>query len=215
MAGEKITDRLVSLADPDAMYSIGKGKLGKRDPVRLRLPARGDHREHAPRRPRPAPPRRLESRLAQRARAAAPRPLEKPTGSMFVYERPPSTAALTPVRPTPPCCPRRPFSSPGANSPSHGVRKKRLAGYRVGAEGRISHLKRGYGLRRSRLQVTTAASLGRPRRSSPTTSTPSQPEPSRTPETLPAARHPCDHSQTRPRYARPFQFPKPDFFRGK
>jgi IS5 family transposase len=30
--------------------------------------------------------------------------------------------------------------------------KKRLAGYRVGAEGRISHLKRGNGLRRSRLR---------------------------------------------------------------
>ena len=29
MAGEKITDRLVSLADPDAR-PIGKGKLGKR-----------------------------------------------------------------------------------------------------------------------------------------------------------------------------------------
>ena len=30
--------------------------------------------------------------------------------------------------------------------------RKRLAGYRVGYEGRISHLKRGYGMRRSRLR---------------------------------------------------------------
>ncbi len=29
---------------------------------------------------------------------------------------------------------------------------RRLARYRVGAEGRISHLKRGYGMRRSRLR---------------------------------------------------------------
>jgi transposase, IS5 family len=30
--------------------------------------------------------------------------------------------------------------------------RQRLAGYRTGAEGRISHLKRGYGLKRSRLK---------------------------------------------------------------
>jgi transposase, IS5 family len=40
----------------------------------------------------------------------------------------------------------------GRQQPTSRRAKKRLAGYRVGAEGRISHLKRGYGLRRSRLR---------------------------------------------------------------
>jgi Transposase DDE domain len=40
----------------------------------------------------------------------------------------------------------------GRQQPSSRRPKKRLAGYRVGAEGRISHLKRGYGLRRTRLR---------------------------------------------------------------
>jgi len=37
----------------------------------------------------------------------------------------------------------------GRQQPASRRSKKRLAGYRAGCEGRISHLKRGYGLRRS------------------------------------------------------------------
>jgi hypothetical protein len=37
----------------------------------------------------------------------------------------------------------------GRQQPNSRRPKKRLAGYRVGAEGRISHLKRRYGLGRS------------------------------------------------------------------
>jgi hypothetical protein len=37
--------------------------------------------------------------------------------------------------------------------------RRRLARYRVGAEGRISHLKRAYGARRSRLRGTTGAAI--------------------------------------------------------
>lgn len=44
---------------------------------------------------------------------------------------------------------RRPPTSQSAGSRRTG---RRVARYRVGAEGRISHLKRGYGLRRSRLK---------------------------------------------------------------
>jgi len=40
----------------------------------------------------------------------------------------------------------------GRQQPDSRRSRKRLAGYRVGAEGRISHLKRSYGLRRSRLR---------------------------------------------------------------
>ena len=42
--------------------------------------------------------------------------------------------------------------SAAASSPFRGASRKRLPGYRVGREGRISHLTRGYGLRRSRLK---------------------------------------------------------------
>jgi IS5 family transposase len=47
---------------------------------------------------------------------------------------------------------------------------RRLARFRVGIEGRISHLKRRYGLRRSRLKVQPGARPGPLGRCSPTTS---------------------------------------------
>ena len=40
----------------------------------------------------------------------------------------------------------------GRHQPGSRRTRKRQARYRTGAEGRISHLKRGYGLRRSRLK---------------------------------------------------------------
>ena len=40
----------------------------------------------------------------------------------------------------------------GRDEPGSRRTRKRLARYRTGTEGRISHLKRGYGLRRSRLK---------------------------------------------------------------
>jgi hypothetical protein len=43
-------------------------------------------------------------------------------------------------------------SSPAANSPAADEPNRRRARYRTGSEGRISHLKRGYGMRRSRLK---------------------------------------------------------------
>jgi IS5 family transposase len=47
--------------------------------------------------------------------------------------------------------PARTFIS-GRAEPGSRRTRKRLARYRTGCEGRISHLKRGYGLRRSRLR---------------------------------------------------------------
>jgi IS5 family transposase len=47
--------------------------------------------------------------------------------------------------------PERPFIS-GRQQPGSRRTQRRLARYRTGAEGRISHLKRGYGLNRSRLK---------------------------------------------------------------
>jgi IS5 family transposase len=45
----------------------------------------------------------------------------------------------------------------GRQQPGSRRTQRRLARYRTGAEGRISHLKRGYGLRRSRLKGEAGA----------------------------------------------------------
>jgi len=47
--------------------------------------------------------------------------------------------------------PERTFIA-GRQQPGSRRTQRRLARYRTGSEGRISHLKRGYGLRRSRLK---------------------------------------------------------------
>ena len=47
--------------------------------------------------------------------------------------------------------PERTFIA-GRQQPSSRRTQRRLARYRTGTEGRISHLKRGYGLRRTRLK---------------------------------------------------------------
>ncbi len=68
--GLKITDRLVSIADPDAR-PIGKGKLGK--PTEFGYVAQTrDHREHQARRARDDPAR--QSRAGQPGREPAPGP---------------------------------------------------------------------------------------------------------------------------------------------
>lgn len=149
VAGEKITDRLVSLADPDAR-PIGKGKLGKRYEFgyvfqlaeiteNTRRGARGlllpaVSRVGSPNEPELLPTTLGElDRLAVRLREAAFDGGFDPGQANRLL---PETAVFVAGRQQPES--RRP--------------KKRLAGYRVGAEGRISHLKRSYGLRRSRLR---------------------------------------------------------------
>lgn len=149
VAGEKITDRLVSLADPDAR-PIGKGKLGKRYEFgyvfqlaeiteNTRRGARGLLLPGATKIGSPNEPDLLPTtvdelnRLGVRLREAAFDGGFKPAQANDLL---PDTAVFV----------------AGRQQPTSRRPKKRLAGYRVGAEGRISHLKRGYGLRRSRLR---------------------------------------------------------------
>src|SRR6185312_3663332 len=146
--------------------------------------------------------------------SCSPRPSESSTGSVFVYARPPSMAASTPVRPTA-CCPRRPPSSPGANSPSHLLPRNDWPVTASAPRAASATSNAATGCADHDSDATTARECGSAGGSSPTTSTPSQPEPSRTPETLPAARHPATNSQKRPRDARPFHSPGLEFFRGK
>lgn len=149
VAGEKIRDRLVSLADPDAR-PIGKGKLGKSYEFgyvfqlaeiteNTRRGARGLILPAASKIGSPNEPELLPGTVAELKRLAI-RPREAAFDGGFSAEQAntalPDTAVFVAGRQQPPA--RR--------------SRKRLAGYRVGAEGRISHLKRGYGLRRSRLR---------------------------------------------------------------
>jgi transposase, IS5 family len=149
VAGEQISDRLVSLADPDAR-PISKGKLGKRYEFgyvfqiaeiteNTRRGARGLILPAASQIGSPNEPELLPTtvdeitRLGVRLREAAfdggfsPEQANRllPDSAVFVAGR----------------------QQPASRRP-----RKRLAGYRVGAEGRISHLKRSYGFRRSRLR---------------------------------------------------------------
>jgi len=150
VAGEKITDRLVSMSDPDAR-PIRKGKL--RQPTEFGYVVQiCEITENTRRGARglvlPAPSKvgsPNESDLLPATGAEldrlgiAPRELALDGG----FAPGPAHEHL-PAR-------ERTFIA-GRQSAGSRRTDRRLARYRVGAEGRISHLKRGYGLRRSRLK---------------------------------------------------------------
>jgi IS5 family transposase len=149
LAGEKITDRVVSIADPQAR-PIGKGKLGKRYEFGyvfqlaeitpntrrgargLLLPAPSDIGS-------PNESHLLPATVAELHRLQIT-PREVALDGGFPTE---STNALLP---------NANVFIAGRQQPKARRSRKRLAGYRVGCEARISHLKRSYGLRRSRLR---------------------------------------------------------------
>jgi IS5 family transposase len=150
--GEKIRDRLVSLADPDAR-PIRKGKLGKPgefgDVVQVAEvtanTGRGARGYVVPAASAPGNPgenRLLEQTAAELNRLGlAPREVALDGG--FVPG--PTQQTLTRLAPA------RTFIA-GRAEPGSRRTRKRLARYRTGCKGRISHLKRGYHLRRSRLK---------------------------------------------------------------
>ena len=150
VGGEKITDRLVSMSDPDAR-PIRKGKLGaptefgyvvqitevtentRRGARGLILPAPCEVGSPNESDLLPATGAELD-RLG-----IAPREIALDGGFA-----PGPVDEHLPKR-------DRTFIA-GRHSAGSRRTDRRLARYRVGAEGRISHLKRGYGLRRSRLK---------------------------------------------------------------
>jgi IS5 family transposase len=150
--GEKITDRLVSLSDPDAR-PIRKGKLGKPNEfgyvvqvaevtANTRRGARGYVLPAASAPGNPGENRLLGQTVAELDRLGLT-PREVALDGGFVPG--PTIQTLAGVAPT------RTFIS-GRAEPGSRRTRRRLARYRTGCEGRISHLKRGYGLRRSRLK---------------------------------------------------------------
>jgi IS5 family transposase len=149
LAGQRISDRLVSLADPDAR-PIGKGKLGKRYEfgyvfqlaeltANTRRGARGLILPAASQIGSPNEGELLPSTVAELDRLGLG----------------PGEVALDggfPVETANRAFPDAQVFIAGRQHPPSRRAKKRLARYRAGSEGRISHLKRGYGLRRSRLR---------------------------------------------------------------
>jgi IS5 family transposase len=150
VAGEKITDRLVSMSDPDAR-PIRKGKL--RAPTEFgfvvqlaelcentRRGARGLIVPVASQIGSPNEPDLLPATAAELDRLNL-RPREVALDGGFY---PDGVAEDLPN-------PQRVFIA-GRQSAGSRRTNRRLARFRVGIEGRISHLKRRYGLRRSRLK---------------------------------------------------------------
>ena len=150
--GLKITDRLVSLSDPDAR-PIRKGKLGRPTEFgfvaqicevteNTRRGARGFILPAASVAGNPAENRLLATTAAELERAhIRPRELVGDGG----FQTGPTLEALPGLAP-------EQIQLSGRHEPGSRRTRKRRARYRTGIEGRISHLKRGYGLRRSRLK---------------------------------------------------------------
>jgi transposase, IS5 family len=152
VAGEPITDRLISLSDPDAR-PIRKGKLGKPNEFgyvtqiaevteNTRRGARGVILPAATALGNPHEDTLLPQTVAELTRLGiSPREFALDGG----FNVGPTSEALAELSP------ERVFIS-GRQQPGSRRTQRRLQRYRTGAEGRISHLKRGYGMDRSRLK---------------------------------------------------------------
>ena len=153
MRGETITNRLVSIFDPDAR-PIRKGKLGKPNEFGfvaqicevtantktgargLIIPAAASELGN------PSEDTLLPETVAELERLGiSPREVALDGG----FNLGPSRQALELFKA------ERTFIA-GRQQPGSRRTQRRLARYRTGSEGRISHLKRGYGLRRTRLK---------------------------------------------------------------
>ena len=152
VAGEPITDRLVSLADPDAR-PIRKGKLGKPNEFgyvnqlaevteNTRRGARGLILPAATAIGNPGEDTLLPDTVAELKRLGiSPREVALDGG----FNIGPTRQAFEDL------APERVFIS-GRQQPGSKRTQRRMQRYRTGAEGRISHLKRSYGMDRSRLK---------------------------------------------------------------
>ena len=152
VAGEPIKDRLVSLFDPDAR-PIRKGKLGKPNEFgyvsqlaevteNTKRGARGLILPASTQLGNPAEETLLPGTVAELERLGI-RPREIAVDGGF--KPGPTNTALQGL------APKQVFIA-GRQEPGSKRTQRRLRRYRTGEEGRISHLKRRYGLDRSRLK---------------------------------------------------------------
>jgi IS5 family transposase len=152
VAGEAIKNRIVSLHDPDAR-PIRKGKLGKPNEFgfvsqltevteNTKRGARGLILPASTELGNPAEDALLPQTVAELGRLGiSPREVALDGG----FNTSPTNIALADLHPT------NVFIA-GRQQPGSKRTQRRLRRYRTGAEGRISHLKRRYGLDRSRLK---------------------------------------------------------------
>jgi transposase, IS5 family len=152
VAGESIKDRIVSLHDPDAR-PIRKGKLGKPNEFgfvsqlaevteNTKRGARGLILPASTELGNPAEDTLLPGTVAELKRLGiTPREVALDGG----FNVGPTNSALADLQP------KQTFIA-GRQEPGSKRTQRRLRRYRTGAEGRISHLKRRYGLDRSRLK---------------------------------------------------------------
>jgi IS5 family transposase len=152
IAGEPNPSRLVSMFDPDAR-PIRKGKLGKPNEFgyvvqicevtqNTKPGARGFIVPTSTKLGNPSESQLLPDTVSELDRLGL-RPREVALDGGF--EKRPTTDALEQLAPD------HVFIA-GRQQPGSRRTQRRLARYRTGAEGRISHLKRGYGLRRARIK---------------------------------------------------------------
>jgi IS5 family transposase len=152
VTGEPISDRLVSIFDPDAR-PIRKGKLGKPNEFgyvtqlaevteNTKRGARGLILPATSQIGNPHEDTLLPHTVAELERLGL-RPREVALDGGF--KPGPTRRTLRDLEP------ERTFIA-GSQQPGSKRTQRRLARYRTGSEGRISHLKRGYGQRRSRLK---------------------------------------------------------------
>ncbi len=152
LAGEPNPNRLVSMFDPDAR-PIRKGKLGKPNEVgyvaqicevtqNTKRGARGFIVPTSTTLGSPKETQLLPDTVSELDRLGL-RPREVALDGGF--EKAPTANALEQL------APERVFIA-GRQQPGSRRTQRRLARYRTGSEGRISHLKRSYGMRRTRLK---------------------------------------------------------------
>jgi IS5 family transposase len=153
IAGEPISDRLVSLSDPDAR-PIRKGKQGQ--PTEFGYVTQlceitastkpGQRGLLLPPASLPGSPNENEllPQTVAELTGLGIEPREFALDGGFGHRRTDEQLASI--------APERAFIAGRKESGRSRRTERRLARYRVGAEGRISHLKRGYGLRRARLK---------------------------------------------------------------
>ena len=123
------------------------------DRVRVRgADLRGD-REHPQGRPRVHPPRRAPAREPRREHAVtAHRRRARTRWDLSTGDRRRRRLQPGPTKEAFPDLGDEQIQISGRHEPGSRRTRKRRARYRTGIEGRISHLKRGYGMRRSRLK---------------------------------------------------------------
>ena len=214
LRGEPITDRLVSIFDPDAR-PIRKGKLGKPNEFgyvtqicevteNTKRGARGLILPAASQIGNPHEDTLLRDTVRELERLRL-RPREVALDGGF--KPGPTRDTLHNFEP------ERTFIA-GSQQPGSRRRQRRLARYRTGTEGRVSHLKRGYGQRRSGLKDHHGQQTWTAGGSSPTTSPPSPSAPAETlAELASPPSTPIDRDGRATAQARPFH--SPAFIRGK